>query len=99
MRDSDDEDDVMPLPVASGPLVAPTSILELISLIAVSPTLGLRAHEPGTSDTLRHMGFGLDVKRVVRAVFKAEKAQWGVRGGEDGQEQLSEGWDLMEMDA
>jgi hypothetical protein len=98
VRDSDDDDELPP-PDAFGILISPSSVLELIALTAESPTLGCRAHEPGTSDILNHMGFGIDVKLVVRAVLKAEKAKWGGRDGYgDGNEELSEGWEVMDAE-
>lgn len=110
--DSEDEDENMggggggagaggaggQMTAASGVLVQPTAVLELISLLAESPTLGCRAHAPGTSDVLRHMGFGLDVKKVVATVLAAEDQRWGVRPGQEGKEELSEGWDLLDVE-
>jgi hypothetical protein len=96
-RDSDDDDELPP-PDTSGVLVSPTSVLHLLALAAESPTLGCRAHEPGTSDTLNHMMFALDVKLLVRAVLRAEKARWGARAApaDDDGEELSEGWEVMD---
>lgn len=110
--DSEDEDENMggggggagaggaggQMTAASGVLLQPTAVLELISLLAESPTLGCRAHAPGTSDVLRHMGFGLDVKKVVATVLAAEDQRWGVRPGQEGKEELSEGWDLLDVE-
>lgn len=94
--DSDDDD--YPYPTASEVLVSATSILELLALTAESDELGVRAHEPGTSNTISHLGFGLDVSKVVANVLEAEDARWGVRQGTEGYEELSEGWDLLEKE-
>lgn len=98
-RDSEEDDEPpLPLPTASGVLVPATSVLELLALIAESPNLGIRAHEPGTSEVLKHLGFGLDVSKVVAAVLAAENARWGARASNDDHEELSEGWDLLDME-
>ncbi len=80
--------------VAEGVLVSATNVLELIALTAESSDLGVRAHEPGTTQMLRHIGFGLDVSKVVESVLAAERARWG--GTHEGREELSEGWDMIE---
>ncbi|CAK9786681.1 hypothetical protein CC85DRAFT_286829 [Cutaneotrichosporon oleaginosum] len=80
--------------VAEGVLVSATNVLELIALTAESSDLGVRAHEPGTTQTMRHIGFGLDVNKVVESVLAAERARWG--GSDEGQEELSEGWDMLD---
>ncbi|BEI80166.1 hypothetical protein CcaverHIS002_0106950 [Cutaneotrichosporon cavernicola] len=80
--------------VTEGVLVSATDVLELIALTAESSDLGVRAHEPGTTQTMRHLGFGLDVNKVVESVLAAERARWG--GVPDGTEELSEGWDMLE---
>lgn len=80
--------------VAEGVLVSATNVLELIALTAESSDLGVRAHEPGTTQTMRHLGFGLDVNKVVESVLVAERARWG--GAPKGREELSEGWDMLE---
>lgn len=69
---------------ASTVLIRATSLLELICAVADSPKLGEQSHEPGE---LRHLGFGLDVTKVVSTVLAAEDAHWG--DGDD--------WDLVEM--
>jgi hypothetical protein len=51
--------------------VSVTAVLELLQLIARSPTLGVRSHEPGTS-MLGHLGFSLDVNTVVEYVTREE---------------------------
>lgn len=82
--------------MTEGVLVSATDVLELIALTAESSDLGVRAHEPGTTQTMRHLGFGLDVNKVVESVLEAERARWG--GVPDGAEELSEGWDMLEED-
>lgn len=91
-----DSDDEYPYPSASDVLVSATSVLELIALTAESDELGVRAHEPGTSNTISHLGFGLDVSKVVATVLEAEDARWGARHSTERHEELSEGWDLLE---
>ncbi|WWC68923.1 uncharacterized protein I206_102859 [Kwoniella pini CBS 10737] len=77
-------------------LISATSILELIHSLSVSPGLGQRAHEPGTNKVVRHLGFGLDVAKVVQNVISAEEHRWGTKQGEGSGEDLSEGWDLLD---
>lgn len=95
-RESDDDDEY-PLPAPSGVLVSATNVLELIALTAESSDLGVRAHEPGTTQTMKHLGFTLDVAKVVEKVLSAESARWGGIPGAE-KEELSEGWDMLEKD-
>lgn len=69
-------------------LIPAWSILQLLHATSTSLTLGHKSHEPGTQ-TLAHMGFGLDVSQVVRAVHDVNEQRWG-----DGEQ--SEGWDMVE---
>ena len=54
-----------------------TAVLALLKAIATSPTLGVLSHEPGP---LNHLGFGLDVWKVVSAIIVAdatlEDSEW-----------------------
>lgn len=84
-HDESDSDDLS-LP---GVAIPATSILALLNSITKSPALGQRSHEPG-GILLRHLGFGLDVTKVVNFILQAEEVRWG-----DG---VSEGWDLVEDD-
>ncbi|OCF78373.1 hypothetical protein I204_00313 [Kwoniella mangroviensis CBS 8886] len=97
-RDDSDEDN--PSRTASinpdSILISATSILELIAAISSSPDLGRRTHEPGTSHVLRHLGFGLDVAKVVQSVLSSEENRWGVKPTEGSGEDFSEGWDLLD---
>lgn len=79
-------------PIQRRSLIPPTDILNLLSLISTSSSLGRRSHEPGSGPglTLRHMGFGLDVSKVVQSVLDAE--------GGDGLDEVGEGWDMLEHD-
>ncbi|WVQ94346.1 hypothetical protein IAU59_001425 [Kwoniella sp. CBS 9459] len=80
-------------------MISATSILELIAALSVSPGLGKKTHEPGTSHVLQHLGFGLDVAKVVQSVLSAEEGRWGGKEDENGSgEELSEGWDLLDAD-
>lgn len=98
-KSSDENDTPRYLPNSDGLLVSATSVLELIALTAESPTLGCKSHAPSTSDTLRHMGFSLDVSEVVASVLTCEHARWGAsKPGVEGKEHLSEGWEVMDMD-
>lgn len=74
-------------------LISPTDILNLLAQMATSPQLGRRSHEPGSGPGLglRHMGFGLDVSKVVRSVLDAE-------GGTDAAEGGNDGWDMLDAD-
>ncbi|RXK35678.1 hypothetical protein M231_07051 [Tremella mesenterica] len=80
--DSDDDE----TPASSAILIPATNILQLIHELADSPQLGLKSHEPGTVQ-MRHLGFGLDVSRVVRSVLRSEERYSG---------HLSEGWDMVD---
>ncbi|KIR25881.1 hypothetical protein I309_05321 [Cryptococcus deuterogattii LA55] len=81
-------------------LISPASILRLIHAIAQSPTLGHRSHDPGGARTLKHLGFGLDVSKLVSTILRAEELQWDVKGdAEEGDDILSEGWDLLDSGA
>ncbi|WVO24255.1 uncharacterized protein IAS62_005619 [Cryptococcus decagattii] len=81
-------------------LISPASILRLIHAITQSPTLGHRSHDPGGARTLKHLGFGLDVSKLVSAILRAEELQWDVKGdAEAGDDILSEGWDLLDSGA
>ncbi|WVQ63044.1 uncharacterized protein L199_001195 [Kwoniella botswanensis] len=97
-RDDSDEDN--PSRTASinpdSILISATSILELIAAMSSSHDLGRRTHEPGTSHVLRHLGFGLDVAKVVQSVLSSEENRWGVKPTEGSGEDLSEGWDLLD---
>ncbi|WVQ77794.1 hypothetical protein IAR50_007484 [Cryptococcus sp. DSM 104548] len=82
----------------SAVLISATSILNLIHATALSPTLGHKSHAPGGVRQLLHMGFGMDVAKVVGMVLKAEDVKWGGGGsgrGDEGQV-LSEGWDMLD---
>lgn len=50
--------------------------------IAASPSLGVRSHEPGS---LNHLGSGLDVTKVVKAVLDADgswdESDWDIIEG------------------
>lgn len=82
------------------PLISPASILRLIHAIAQSPTLGHRSHDPGGARTLKHLGFGLDVSKLVSTILRAEELQWDVKtDAEEGDDILSEGWDLLDSGA
>lgn len=96
-RESDDDDEY-PMPAVSGVLVSATNVLELIALTAESSDLGVRAHEPGTTQMMRHLGFTLDVTKVVEKVLSLENARWGGISGGEGGEALSDGWDLLEKE-
>lgn len=102
-RKSSDEGDaprLFPAAASDGVLVRATSVLELIALTAESPTLGCKSHEPSTSDTVKHMGFSLDIGEVVASVLTCEHARWGASKPDvEGKEHLSEGWEVMDMDA
>ncbi|ORX36443.1 UV radiation resistance protein and autophagy-related subunit 14-domain-containing protein [Kockovaella imperatae] len=74
----DDSIDSVQIPV--------TSLVRLLRTTADSPSLGHRAHEPGTA-FLPHLGFGLDVSRVVAWTSVTESADDG--------EQTDE-WDVVE---
>jgi hypothetical protein len=63
--------------------VPATSVLRLLAELARSDRLGSRSHEPGTN-LLNHLGYSLDVGKVLEAVI----------GPEDDQ-----GWDIVEPDA
>ncbi|KAK8843936.1 hypothetical protein IAR55_006728 [Kwoniella newhampshirensis] len=78
-------------------LVSATCILQLIHALSVSPTLGQKAHEPGGITMLPHLGFGLDVAKVVQTVLSAEENRWGTRLAEGPGDQ-SEGWDLLDVE-
>ena len=80
-------------PVSKRSLIPPTDILHLLILLSTSPSLGRRSHEPGSEPglTLRHMGFGLDVSKVVQSVLDAE-------GGDRLDAEVGEGWDMLEHD-
>ncbi|KAL0242204.1 hypothetical protein I308_105833 [Cryptococcus tetragattii IND107] len=81
-------------------LISPASILRLIHAITQSPTLGHRSHDPGGAGTLKHLGFGLDVSKLVSTILRAEELQWDVKGdAEAGDDILSEGWDLLDSGA
>ncbi|WVQ83499.1 hypothetical protein IAT38_005640 [Cryptococcus sp. DSM 104549] len=81
-------------------LISATSLLQLIDALSLSPTLGERSHDPGGVALLPHMGFGMDVAKVVQTVLGAEEGRWGAKGaGEGGGEgELSEGWDLLDAE-
>ncbi|ODN98039.1 hypothetical protein I350_07681 [Cryptococcus amylolentus CBS 6273] len=97
--ESDDETRSRPqscaAPDRSAVLISATSILHLIHATALSPTLGHKSHAPGGTRQLGHLGFGLDVAKVVGTVLKAEEGKWGGRRGNEG-EVLSEGWDMLD---
>lgn len=98
-KSSDENDTPRFLPGSDGVLVSATSVLELIALTAESPTLGCKSHEPSTSDTVKHMGFSLDISEVVASVLTCEHARWGASKPDvEGKEHLSEGWEVMDMD-
>ena len=62
-----------------GVKVPATLPLALIYATALSPQLGTRSHEPGP---LNHLGFGLDVSKVVSAVLDSdgswEESEWDI---------------------
>ncbi len=62
--------------------VPATSVLRLMQAIAASPSLGVRSHEPGS---LNHLGSGLDVTKVVKAVLDADgwwdESDWDIIEG------------------
>jgi hypothetical protein len=68
---------------SSAVIVPATSVLRLISAMSESPELGQRSHEP--PGDLRHLGFSLDVTKVVAAVLATGEPQ----------EEHSD-WDLVE---
>ncbi|WVF66733.1 hypothetical protein IAT40_001475 [Kwoniella sp. CBS 6097] len=82
----------------SSTMISATSILELIAALAGSPGLGRKTHEPGTSHVVQHLGFGLDVAKVVQSVLSAEEGRWGTRKDDGSGEELSEGWDLLDAE-
>ncbi|WVR04099.1 hypothetical protein IAU60_001098 [Kwoniella sp. DSM 27419] len=102
--DSDDEAPRRPGPHKKGNsspssvLISATSVLELISALAASPSVGRRTHEPGTDHVLKHLGFGLDVAKVVQTVLSSEENRWGTKPDEGSGEDLSEGWDLLDAE-
>ncbi|KAK4690051.1 hypothetical protein P7C73_g73, partial [Tremellales sp. Uapishka_1] len=92
VQDSDDEQDGSrpnSRMQRSAVIISATSILQLLHALGDSPSLGQRTHEPGT-EVLLHLGFGLDVAKVVETVLAAEQSRWGLGVGEQ------EGWDLVE---
>lgn len=60
-----------------------TSPLELLRAMASLPVV--RSHAPGV-ETLRHLGFGLDVNRVIQTIHHAEDTKW------------EEGWQIVDED-
>ncbi|WWC87581.1 uncharacterized protein L201_002471 [Kwoniella dendrophila CBS 6074] len=98
--DDSDEDNPRPASRTSSPIIkiSATSVLELIAAIANAPLLGQKTHEPGTRSVVRHLGFGLDVAKVVRSVLSAEENRWGSKSADCSGEELSEGWDLLDAD-
>nr|XP_031859084.1 uncharacterized protein CI109_005434 [Kwoniella shandongensis]KAA5526156.1 hypothetical protein CI109_005434 [Kwoniella shandongensis] len=101
VRDESDEESSRPASreadSPSAVLISATSILELIHALSVSPTLGQKAHEPGAITMLKHLGFGLDVAKVVQIVLTAEENRWGTKTA-DGPGDQSEGWDLLDAE-
>ncbi|WRT65389.1 uncharacterized protein IL334_002332 [Kwoniella shivajii] len=100
-RDESDDDNPRPTSRAASVnpdsvLISATSILELIAAVAISPELGHKAHEPGTSRSVRHLGFGLDVAKVIQSVLSADENRCGIKPAEGSGEELSEGWDLLD---
>ncbi|OXB33524.1 hypothetical protein J007_06808 [Cryptococcus neoformans] len=86
--------------VTENALISPASVLRLIHAITQSPTLGHRSHDPGGARTLKHLGFGLDVSKLVSTILRAEELQWDLKGDtEAGDDILSEGWDLLDSGA
>ncbi|OCF34530.1 hypothetical protein I317_03632 [Kwoniella heveanensis CBS 569] len=87
-------------PTRSSAMISVTSILELIAALSVSSGLGRKTHEPGTNQVLQHLGFGLDVAKVVQSVLTAEESRWGTKKRKDdgSGEELSEGWDLLDAE-
>ncbi|KAL7419869.1 hypothetical protein Q5752_005785 [Cryptotrichosporon argae] len=80
-------------PRQSSVLLPATQPLPLLAALADSPTLGHRTHEPAGPDvTVRHLGFNLDVGKLVSSVLDIEGKKWG-RKEEEGSE-----WDLVEGD-
>ncbi|WVW79679.1 hypothetical protein I302_101648 [Kwoniella bestiolae CBS 10118] len=94
--DDSDEDDPKQPTNPDSVLISTTSILEMIAALSTSPDLGRRTHEPGTNHVLRHLGFGLDVAKVVQSVLSSEEKRWGVKPANGSGEDLSEGWDLLD---
>ncbi|WVN90517.1 uncharacterized protein L203_105753 [Cryptococcus depauperatus CBS 7841] len=80
-------------------LISPTSVLQLIHAITLSPTLGHKSHSPGGRFILKHVGFGLDVAKVVHTVLKAEQERWSfdTTSTED-KEEMNEEWHLLDAD-
>lgn len=86
--------------VTENALISPASVLRLIHAITQSPTLGHRSHDPGGARSLKHLGFGLDVSKLVSTILRAEELQWDLKGDtEAGDDILSEGWDLLDSGA
>ena len=73
---------------SSSILIPASSVLQLLYALARSKNLGIRSHEPGTGP-LYHLGFSLDVRRVVIASLGSEF------GGMDAAEP-SEDWDMVD---
>ena len=61
-----------------------TAVLQLVEALVTSPSMGMRSHEPGTA-MLGHLGFSLDVHKVVASVLDVEK-----------DEEPHEEWDMVD---